>query len=125
MVKPRLVRAARENPPRAAADRGRPLWYCLSLTTAALGHFQALVLEFIHLRLLGLFLDREGLEVTGPLTPLNLEMELLLSLKTESRGGTFTPKTQELQPQAHRSDHQHVCNNVKTFPGDESYPPAT
>lgn len=89
MVKSRLVRAAQENPPKAAAARGRSLWHCLSLTTSALGHFQAPILEFIHLRLLGLFLvhDDMGLEVTGPSTPLNLEMELLLSLKTgESRG---------------------------------------
>lgn len=79
----------------AAAARGRSLWHCLSLTTSALGHCQTSILEFIHLRVLGLFLvhDDMGLEVTASLTPLKLEMELLLSLKTgESKGEHLLPR---------------------------------
>ena len=107
MVKSRLVRAAWENPPEAAAARGRWLrfFYCLSFTTAALGHFQAPILELIHLRLLGLFLvhDDMGLEVTGPLTPLSPEMELLLSLKTgKSRGEHLLPRLKSYTPGRHK-----------------------
>lgn len=72
----------------------------MSVSTVALGHFQAPILDSIHLRLLGFFLlhDDLGLEATGPLTPLNLGMEPPLSLKTGvSRGEHLLPRRSSRQ----------------------------